>query len=274
MSKLPTQSVSVTLIDEATGERLATTNVPVEQLPDTLALDTSLDVANQRYAVARAEPLTKAEFAKEQRLTLFLRKVESLDPDNILFSLPTICGAALPESAPGKASGGVCILHEDDWRQCEIVALDHGPSIAAELEAIQQIYATESADTGWHKLHVRERIDHPVPRGMRWRDVTARLGQHDPLGGISFGDGRQLVRGAVAVTLRNGVIVWGIEAAGELTVLCLQNVAQASPSTVAALKRVADELSLVLVDWCRCRVYCPGGGKIDGALGSPWDDVQ
>lgn len=274
MSDLFIETIAVTLIDEATGDHLATSKVPVAQLPDSFALDTSLTVAGQRYTVVRAEPPLKEQFASDRRLTLFLRKVESLDPDDILFSLPTICGAALPERAPGKARGGVCLLHEDDWRQCELVALAHAEAIALELSAIQQIYATAAAPVGWHKLHVRERIPQPLPRAMKWRDVTTRLGAHDPLGGVAFGDGRQVVRGAIAVTLRNGVVVWGIESAGELTALCLQNVTLASPAAIAALKRLADELSLVLVDWCRCRVYCPGGGSITGALGTPWEDVQ
>ncbi len=270
------ETVSVTLLDEATGERLAVSNVPVAQLPDSFALATSLDVAGQRYDVARAEPPTKEEFAREKRLTLFLRKVESVDPQNILFSLPTLCGDALPESAPGKASaGGVCVLHEDDFRQCEMVATAHLPSITAELMAIQEIYASAAEEgVGFRKIHVRERIPRPLPGGLRWSDVTSRLGQHHPLGGIAFGDERHLVRGARAVTMRSGVAIWGAEVGGQLGFLCLENAGAASPETVASLKRLADDLSLILVDWCRCRVYCPGGGHVEGALGDPWDEVQ
>ncbi len=274
MSQQLTETVSVTLIDEATGDTLAISKVPAAQLPDTFALDTSLAVAGQRYTVVRAEPPTRAQFAREKRLTLFLAKVEVVDPKDVLFSLPTLCGAPLPEAAPGRSPGGVCVLHEDDWRQCELVALAHAPSIAAELAAIQEIYATASVDAGWKKLHVRERIPRPLPAGLRWRDVTARLGRHDPLGAIAFGDARRLVRGAVAVTMRNGVVVWGVEAEGELTVLCLHNAGLAAPSTITALRRLADDLSLVLVDWCRCRVHCPAGARIEGALGDPWDEVQ
>lgn len=274
MSDPSSQTVTVTLTDEATGQTLAVSNVPTAQLPDTFALDTSLDLGGERYAVVRAEPPTKTQFASERRLTLFLRKVEAVDPKDILFSLPTICGAALPESAPGQPAGAVAVLHEDDWRQCEFVALDHAQAISAELEAIQEIYATASVDIGWRRLHVRERIPHPLPRGLSWRDVVARLRPHHPLGGIAFGDGRRPVKGAVAVTLREGVIFWGIEAAGELTVLSIQNGAGASPSTVTALKRVADELSLFLVDWCRCRVHGPGGRTLEGTLGGPWDEVH
>lgn len=274
MSDPSSQTVTVTLTDEATGQTLAVSDMPVAQLPDTFALETSLDLGGQRYAVVRAEPPTKVQFEREKRLTLFLRKVEAVDPNDILFSLPTICGAALPESAPGKPSGAVAVLHEDDWRQCELVALDHAQAISAELEAIQQIYATASADAGWRRLHVRERIPHPLPRGLSWKEVTARLGPCHSLGGVAFGDGRRPVKDAVAVTLRNGVVLWGIEAAGELTVLNVHNGAGASPSTVAALKRVADELSLFLVDWCRCRVHGPGGRTLDGTLGGPWDEVH
>jgi hypothetical protein len=274
MSQQPTETISVKLIDEATGDTVAVSQMPASQLPETFAIDTSLAVAGQRYTVVRAEPATRVEFVREGRLTLFLRKVETVDPKDVLFSLPTICGAALPETAQDRSSGSVLVLHEDDWRQCELVSLDHAESITAELAGIQDVYANASVDAGWSRLHVREHIPRPLPAGLRWKDVTARLKKHDPLGAIAFGDARRLVRDAIALSMRNGVVVWGVEPAGELQVLCLQNAGLAAPSTVSALRRLADELSLCLVDWCSCRVYAPGGARIKGALGDPWDEVH
>lgn len=269
----PSDTVAVTLIDESTGEKLATSHVPVAQLPETFAIETSLDIAGQRYTVVRADPPTKLEFAHRKTLTLHLQKVELLNPNDVLFSLPTLCGAALPETAVQKTAGSIIVLHEDDFRQCEYVALTHAADIAADLEAIQTIFETASAGAGWSKMHVRTRIENPLPSGLTWKDVTSRLGRIDPIAAVALGEPRRVIRGARAASMRNGIVLWTVEQRGELGCLCLHNPALAAPSTVAALKRLADELSLALVDWCRMRVYA-SGQTITGSLGDPWADVQ
>jgi len=78
------------------------------------------------------------------------------------------------------------------------------------------------------------------------------------------------VRGAVAARLDGQVVVWGTEEAGGLTALCVENLDGATETTVAALKRVADGLSLGLVHWCRCQVYSSSGGAMTNSTGTPW----
>ena len=119
------RTVSVAFVDDATGRQVAASDVPLDQLPDTFALDTELDIGGSRYFVVRAEPQTKAEFAKTRRLMVALRRVEKVGTraeQKILFSLPSICGAALPSATGASISGDVVVLHEDDSRQCEFVA--------------------------------------------------------------------------------------------------------------------------------------------------------
>src|SRR5262249_38241347 len=137
----------------------------LDQLPDTFALETTLDLAGAPYVVVRADPQTKAEFAKNKRLSVGLRRLERVDPKKILFSLPTICGAALPRTSAAAAHDDVVILHEDDWRQCELISNSHSGDISAELAAIRHIRAEEAATAGWRKIHLREGITHPLPVG-------------------------------------------------------------------------------------------------------------
>lgn len=249
------KTVAVAFIDEATGNPIATSNVPLEQLPDTFELDTKLEMAGAPYVVVRANPLTKAEFANTKRLWVYLRRLEALDPKKILFSLPTISGAALPRTSAAPAGDGVVILHEDDWRQCEFVSTDQSGEISRELAEIRRIQAEEAAEVGWRKLHVRERITHPLPAGVTWSRVSELLGAVGPLGGVSFGQGNA-VANAVGARFPDGVVVWGGVDAGSLSVLCVEKSEAASVATIAALERVADGLSCALVNWCRCQVYC------------------
>jgi len=254
--QLFSKTIAVAFIDDATGKQVASSNMPLDKLPDTFALDTQLDLAGSPYVVIRAEPLTKVEFAKTKRLTVGLRRLETIDPKSVLFSLPSICGTALPRASNAAIQGEVFILLEDDWRQCEFVASTQRDLISAELSEIREVHAREAAAVGWRKIHVRERIVQPLPVGTTWLNVAGLLSDFEHVGGIAFGQRENTVANAVAARLLDGVIVWGVEEAGQLDVLCVENLDDASVSTVAALKRIADGLSCALVQWCRCQVYC------------------
>jgi hypothetical protein len=259
VSRATEDAVTVDFRDGASGGLMATSDVPLDQLPDTFALDTELHIGEDHFVVVSAEPQTKREFARTRRLTVGLRRVEPVSPEDILFSLPSICGSALPEGPEAPVLGDVIVLHEDDWRQCELIACRHREDIAAELQAIREICATAAAAVGWRKIHVRERISRPLPSGLTWSSVAERLGPFEPLGGVAFGQRHNTVTGAVAARLPDDVVLWGIEDTGALRVLCIENPDSATGSTIAALQRVADELSLCLVHWCRCQVYSRGG---------------
>jgi hypothetical protein len=131
--RLFSETVAVVFVDELTGKQIASSDMQLDQLPDTFALDTTLDMAGAPYVVVRAEPTTKAEFSKTKRLSIGLRRLESLDPKKILFSLPTISGSALPKTVAIAARNDIVTIHEDDWRQCEFVSRDHSGRSAASL---------------------------------------------------------------------------------------------------------------------------------------------
>jgi predicted RNase H-like HicB family nuclease len=58
----------------------------------------------QHWEVVTADPVTADVFAQSRRLVLTLRQVQATrtDPHEILYSLPTICGA-IPAIAPGTS---------------------------------------------------------------------------------------------------------------------------------------------------------------------------
>ena len=195
-----------------TGEQVVALDVPVNELPDTFALDTELELAGSHYAVIRADPQTKIEFAKTKRLTVHLRRLEMLNPvSSLLFSLPSICGAALPEASAAAIRRDVVILDEDDWRQCEFVASNHSDDISVELSGIRQIHSDEAAEVGWRKVHVRERIARPLPVGTNWSTVAGFLGDFEHIGGVAFGQRENIVANAIGARLPDGVIVWSVE---------------------------------------------------------------
>src|SRR5438128_2305534 len=83
--------IDVTLIDDASGKYIGVTKMLPEALPESFKLNTTLHLGDADWSVVRAQPETRAEFAKSKSLTIRLRKVEKIDPSKILYSLPSIC---------------------------------------------------------------------------------------------------------------------------------------------------------------------------------------
>jgi hypothetical protein len=254
--RLFSRKIAVTFIDAITRQPIASSDMLPEQLPETFALDTTLDLAGTSYVVVRADPTTKVEFALTKRLTVALRRVEVFAPKDILFSLPTICGAALPHTVATASHGDAVVLHEDDFRQCEFVASRYHQEISDELADIQRIHREQAASVGFRKLHLRERIPHPLRAGTPWSSIHALLGDVSPVSEISISRPEHVVESAIGVRFPDGVVLWGALENGSLTALCVEELDSRSETTTAALKRVADELSCALVHWCRCQVYC------------------
>lgn len=80
------RKVSVTFIDQATGAVFASSEMPPDRLPDSFETDTTFHLGDDDWSVVDAEPQTKAQFKKSGKLTLRLRKVEMIDPQELSYS--------------------------------------------------------------------------------------------------------------------------------------------------------------------------------------------
>jgi hypothetical protein len=80
------RKVKVTLIDDATGAVLATTDMPPDDLPESFENETMLEIGGAKWSVIHAEPQTRVEYSKSGSLVLRLRKIELMDPEAISFS--------------------------------------------------------------------------------------------------------------------------------------------------------------------------------------------
>ena len=80
------RKVTVEFIDEADGAVFASSIMPVDDLPDSFEIDTTLHLGESDWSVVRAEPLTKKDFSKTGKLRIRLRKIETMDPNAIGFS--------------------------------------------------------------------------------------------------------------------------------------------------------------------------------------------
>ncbi|WP_433200244.1 hypothetical protein ACQP00_28415 [Dactylosporangium sp. CS-047395] len=234
-------TVRVTFVDAASGQPFARSEMPAGQLPESFAAQTTLQLGEDQWIVERAEPETRAEATARGRMVLTLRRVEMMAPQDILYSLPTLC-AELPPLADQPAGADALVLHEDDWRQVELASRANAAAVDGELAAIRRIFAEHRRGAGFDQIHLREiaAISEPLPS---WAQVQANLPRPErELGGVRFRDAPNRVAGSFALGYGAGAVCYGIVQRERVTVLGL-----IGTPPVAGLARALD---LVVVDWC------------------------
>lgn len=248
------RTVDVEMIESGSGRVMARSAVPLQQLPETFAVPTTMHLPDGDWDVVRSEPLTKAQFTRSRRLQLWLSRVQPVTkpgPGDIRFSLPTICDA-LPASTGKDADGSELTLHEDDWRQREWVARAHSALIEQELGAIRAVHAESASQggMGFTRIHVRSAIEHPLSSlEVRLSALIAGLNAK-PLAvqGVRFRDSARCIVDGFAIPLPDGGWAYGTARHDVVTVLALADEATPEPITLAPMGRAAD---WVFVDWCR-----------------------
>jgi hypothetical protein len=252
MSSMFGRKVRVRFVTADGGQPIGEGDFAPEQLPESFEARTTLELGGHSWEVVKAEPMTRAEYAKTRRLTIAMRKIEvaHVSPKDILFSLPTL-NDALPAIAPGSSKLGkkVLELHEDDWRQTELVARELSDVVAGELAQIRRILAARTGP-GFKELHVRKQPASPLVERHVTLDALMRAlpGAH-LLDGVAFANVAGVVANGFAIE-SGDTRAYGLVEDGILTTLALQ-----SPSAIPQpLADLAREHGLLLVRWCRGEV--------------------
>ena len=255
------KKIKVRFIDADSGQVFERMESPPDQLPESFEVETALNMRGEDWRVVSADPKTRADFVRSGELALTLRKVviAQVAPRDILFSLPTICDV-LPALAAGSSKLGLRVLelHEDHWRQIELIERALEPQIEAELACIRRIYTEERVAEGpFKKLHVRSAIAAPLASATLDFDAARRAfaTSLDAFNGLGFEGTAGLIEGGFAIATPSGTRIYGTEQHGALTALALLTPRRAEASCDArALAALMQEHALVLVDWCSARV--------------------
>lgn len=266
----------MTFVDARTNAPFIRSNVPASQLPETFALETTMHVGDQDYRVLRAAPETKAEFVRTGRLTLETVNVEvqSVDLHAVWHTLPTIHGT-LPELDATADGSHALQMHEDDWRQVELVSIEHRNIIVRHIEEVREVLASASSFTDAERKKIASIADamgkaRGVGRYGRMERIVLRDDLTEPLGSISlsvddiadarvFGtrlDGVRfrsaggLVRGSYAFASRSGVGIYGLCSGDRIRVVGLHGPPPSPDSGEFDWIEAIGARGLVLVDWC------------------------
>lgn len=153
--------IKVTFINHATSETIGISKMPSDKLPETFENSTTLQILDKDWHVIKAEPLNKQEFMVTKKITLHLAEVGFVDPNNILYTVPTLSNE-LPEMTDKKLFADFVLeLHEDDWRQIEFLPVDRLPAIQEEMVAVEAILFPDDETErsfGYKSIHVRSKL--------------------------------------------------------------------------------------------------------------------
>jgi len=260
--------VRVVFLDAASGAELTRRDLAASRLPVTAGGSTAtVELDGERWWVESADAAPDAGGA------LVVRVRRWADLSRILYPVPTVCEAVpmVDENAP---DGDRHVLHEDDWRQVELVGADRVAQADGELAGVRAVLADhvqrgeDGACVGFDAVHVRRGPRRPWPDGVRLHELLDLLGVPSPAGpplGIAFFGELGAVPGSFAVPVGPGV-VYGLAEDDEVLVCGLDvgpRTAEGPGERLAAvLEGVLRAYDLVLVDWCRAlTVPAPSVGR-------------
>ncbi|AUH42103.1 hypothetical protein [Streptomyces sp. CMB-StM0423] len=256
-----TESVRVVFVDAGTEEEFARTELAPGQLPDSFEHETRLDLGGEPWAVVRAEPPTAAQFRRSGSLVLTLRRIQSMDPQEMAYSLPTVFDP-LPATEESTGPGEHLVIHEDDWRQAEMVSRRLAGQVEAEMRAIHEVLQQHARVIGegaspvrvFDRIHLRRTPTAPLSTEVSLRRLSELLPAGGrPYAGVRFRDDPGRVVGSFALA-SDPLTVYG-QAQGDLvTTLCLVPSPDAAAESAAGLEQAMREFDLLLADWCTGRL--------------------
>lgn len=258
------RKIHVTLIDASSNRVFAQSKVPADSLPESFHADTTLHIGDEDWSVVEAEPPTRTEYSTTKKLTIRLRRIALVPTKDVLFSLPSIIDA-LPELSATQMGACDLWLHEDDWRQMELVSHENSVAIERQFAAIHKIHEEQSvAGAGWRKLHKRTEPSVPITSNLQMNDVRRAFDGIGSLGGVAFGcygsvEATSLVADGFGISCNDGLSLYGVAPAGRVTTLGIveYHSAEAPSKSMSALVELAREFDLDLVHWCRCQREAP-----------------
>ncbi|GAA4613228.1 hypothetical protein GCM10023195_57100 [Actinoallomurus liliacearum] len=256
-----TKTVRVVFVNAETGQELGRSEVAAETLPDTFEVDTVLHLGDTEWSVRRAEPPTADRFVAAGTLTLTVRRVESMRPSDILYSMPTLYDP-LPPSGGQAHDGAAFEIHEDTWRQVEMVSAELDDQVATELLAVRRIYDEHARRDengrlyGFDAIHVRTGPVRPLPHPVPLQRLSDMLPPTDHrYAGVGYRGAAGLVADSFAFAV-GPLVLYGLAEGDLATTLCATIERPEAPERLTALTDALDDamrsFDLRLVDWCRC----------------------
>lgn len=244
-------TIAATLVDDATGETLAESDLEPADLPPSFARsEATLEVGGAPWKIVRAIPDGREAIAKAGKVELRLAPAKAL----VTHDDPTR-DDSLPEIDADRKDDGLS-LPAGDWRQFELIAAAHRSAIEEEFEDIRDVVA-EGGKGGYGRCHVRARIAEPLAAAHITRAEVLRTLDGSNLRALRIRGTQGAVRGGFALPLGDSMaygVVRGEEGASGGTVRVL-GLAGYPKSVAPRFHKLAHAHGLLLVDWSGTKIW-------------------
>ena len=243
-----TKKITVEFINEADGSIIGKSKVPIDQLPETFQIATTMDLGEDKWSVVSATPPNKSEFSKSKSLILKMNKVEMMNPNDINFSLPTISAELPAVVETGLFSGDAFNLREDDWRQNEFLPKSSLDKIEIEVTSIKEIWENHSKQIDenfsiFSKMHVRDSIGIPSVNISLYE--LSKVLETDQITNLTLGSEINYVQDGFSLSLGTHTI-YGTVQNDIIQSLCVDAINEDSEITI---QKIHSTFDLVFVNW-------------------------
>lgn len=245
------QLINVTFIDITTGITLGIYEVPLDQLPKSFEVATTLQMGGSDWSIEDAEPKTSEEFIKSGQLTLKMRQLKKVKPEEVLFSLPTIAGD-IPTNTQPKAiyNDFIFTMHEDSWRQYEFLSPSSADLMQSELEKISDIKTNHSQTvddslTAYTSCHLRKNIGEPN-LSIDFPQLKALLITEEA-GSFALKGYEGFVPNGFSLKTNETTYYGTLDEQQKVNLLGIANF---SENTINEIKFIIQAFGLIFIDWC------------------------
>lgn len=240
--------IKVHFIDNFNGQTIGTVEMEADKLPETFEIATRMHIKDSEWTVEEAIPSKSIDFIKTKQLTLKLRKVEYINPKDVLFTLPTISNE-LPSITNNPLFNDFELsIPEDDWRQDEFLNKSSFPLIEIEVKNIKNIWEKNKKEVdapfnAFDKCHVRATIGEPN-LNINF-DKLKRLLNVDKVGSLKLNKNDGFVKNSFVLKTET-TTYYGILENQMVTSFCISNF---SGETITEIDEILKKFNLIFLNW-------------------------
>ena len=243
--------IRVQFIDNSTGMTIGFSEMTPDQLPETFSVPTTMHIQEKEWSVDEAIPTNSTDFINTKKLVLKLKKIEKINLQDVLFTLPTISNE-IPMTVDKCSYNDFEVqIHEDDWRQNEFLKTSSFPLIDMEVSKIKDVWENESKKlddklTAFKKCHVRSTIGEPV-LSIDFGEVRKILNTNQ-IGCLKIND--RFVQNSFALQTQN-TTYYGVLVDGQVDHL---GISKWNENTVSEITAITRYFNLVFINWYNCEI--------------------
>jgi hypothetical protein len=182
------------------------------------------------------------------------RRRQFIDPNLVLFTVPTVSAEVPPVGKPAPRGASVLSVSEDEWRQIEFVSRSWREAVDAELGDIRRIITHDRIEgeiVGYRNCHARSRVARPLAIETTLDGLAAYFAVVHKLDGMETAYNQMFIADTAACLVAANVALYAHCSGGNIDVLGFLGRANADDAEGLAprLSRLMQNYDLDLIHW-------------------------